>query len=395
MPVNLIDIQKRLPEFSAQAGAFRAEVAARQEELEQLLRQYAHRLDEVKARFERAAEVVPRLRCAVPLDEPLNAVVPMLTLPERYTALAADGSQINPSRHTRVPFCVINVSVVRMMRGSGQALETHAQSQLLDYEDVFPPNVGMLSEGKVAFMRDLREREILIELAGEFQPPAVAMVDGPLELIRDPQESGGFADFLDRYRDILARYQNEHLALLGYIDKSQSDLVGRLLELMVLSDAELEAYHKRKRRFAGVKDLQVMSALLQNPGERSAVFAIYSQTAKQFRDDLALHFFYLNVGGVGKPHLARVEVPRWVVGDRALVGLLQAVLTEQAHILGTRPYPYLLHRAHEEAVVSIPEHQHVEDMIVTEFERQGIPVDEGSYKQYHKDLPTGKTRYQG
>jgi len=395
MPINLIDIQKRLPDFSDQAGAYRAEVSIRRQKLVDLLKAYAHRLDEVKARFNRAAEVVPRLRCAVPLDEPLNAAVPMPVLPERYTALAADGSQINPSRHTRVPFCVINVGVVRMVKGSGEALETYTDSQLLDYEKVFPSRGGMLSEGNVAFMRDLREREILIEMAGEPPSPAVALVDGPLELIREPQESGGFADFLDQYRGILSRYQDEHLALLGYIDKSQGDLIGRLLELMVLTDAELDAYYQRERRFVGVKDIHVMSDLLQNPGERSAVFAIYSQTAKQFRDDLALHFFYLNVGGVGKPHLARVEIPRWVAEDWALVGLLQAVLTEQAHILGTRPYPYLLHRAHEEALVSIPEHQHVEDMIVAEFERRGIPVDEGSYKQYHKDLPTGKTRYQG
>jgi hypothetical protein len=103
----------------------------------------------------------------------------------------------------------------------------------------------------------------------------------------------------------------------------------------------------------------------------------------------------LNVGSPGKPHLARVEVPGWVARDRALVGLLQAVLTEQSAIMGTRPYPYILHRAHEVAVVTMPEQQHVEDMIVAEFDRRGIPVDEGSFKQYHKDLPTGKTRYQG
>jgi hypothetical protein len=73
--------------------------------------------------------------------------------------------------------------------------------------------------------------------------------------------------------------------------------------------------------------------------------------------------------------------------------MLQAVLTEQAAILGTRPYPYVLHRAHEVAVVTLPEHQHVEEMIVAEFQRRGIPVAEESYKQYHKDLDTTKTRY--
>ena len=90
-----------------------------------------------------------------------------------------------------------------------------------------------------------------------------------------------------------------------------------------------------------------------------------------------------------------MEIPAWVAGDRDRVGLLQAVLTAQASILGTRPYPYLLHRAHEEAIVPIAEHQRVEEMIVAEMVRCGIPIEEGSFKQYHKDLPTGKTRYQG
>jgi hypothetical protein len=63
--------------------------------------------------------------------------------------------------------------------------------------------------------------------------------------------------------------------------------------------------------------------------------------------------------------------------------------------MGTRPYPYILHRSHEIAIVSLAEHEHVEAMILSEFERRGIPVDEKSNKQYHKDLPTGKTRYEG
>jgi hypothetical protein len=181
---------------------------------------------------------------------------------------------------------------------------------------------------------------------------------------------------------------------LGYVDKPGSDLVGRLVELPQLSDADLSAYAQR-RHLAGVTDSHLLGNILQNPGERSAIFGIYSQIALNFQDALALHFFYLNVGEPGKPHLARVEIPGWVAQDKAKVGLIQAALTEQARIMGTRPYPYILHRAHEVAIVTMPEHEQVEEMIVSEFTRRGIPVDEKSYKQYHKDLPTGKTRYSG
>jgi hypothetical protein len=195
--------------------------------------------------------------------------------------------------------------------------------------------------------------------------------------------------------DVLERLRDLQLMTLGYVDKPGSDLLGRLLELIQLTDDDLEAYSRRRRGFAGVSDLSLMSGRLINPGDRSAIFAIYSQTALRFRGDLSLHFFYLNVGRPGHPHLARVEIPGWMAGDAQLVGLVQAALTEQASLIGTRPYPYLLHRAHEVAVVTLPEHQHVEEMIVAEFQKRGIPLDEKSYKQYHKDLSVTKTRYQG
>ena len=394
MPVNLLDIQQKLNDFSVQAQARKAKIASRQQEVSNLIEGYADRLDELRERFNRAADQIPHLRCAVPVDEPLDTALPSPPLPTTFTVLAADGSQINPSRHSRVEFCVINVGVVKMVRGSGETPEIHTQSQLLDYDAIFLPGGGMISEGMVALKRDLREREALIELSGAFQLPAISMTDGPLELYREPQETQEFGRTLEQYLDVLTRLQQQNVMTLGYVDKPGSDLIGRLLELVQLSDADLAVYNQR-RRFVGVSDINLLVDLLQRPGDRSAVFAIYSETAARFTGDLALHFFYVNVGQPGKPHLARVEIPAWVARDKSLVGLLQSVLVEQTRILGTRPYPYILHRAHEVAVVTMPEHAHVEEMIVAEFKRRGIPCDEQSYKQFHKDLPTGKTRYQG
>jgi len=395
MPVNLLDIQKKLQSFGEQAKARQQAITHRQQEVTDLLEGYADRLDELRAQVDRAAAQNPNLRCAVPREEPLTAVIPMPELPSVFTLLAADGSQINPSRHTRIQFCVINVGVVKMVRGSSQAPEIMTQSQLLDYDAIYLPGGGIISEGMVALKRDLREREALADLAGELNFPAISMTDGPLELYHEFQESAEFTQTLEKYMTVLEHLRELGLITLGYVDKPGSDLIGRLLELVIQPGEEATPPIHRQRRFAGVRDIQLVADLLTRPGDRSALFAIYSQTALRFGMDLLPHFFYLNVGSPGKPHLARVEVPGWVARDRALVGLLQAVLTEQSAIMGTRPYPYILHRAHEVAVVTMPEQQHVEDMIVAEFSRRGIPVDEGSFKQYHKDLPTGKTRYQG
>jgi hypothetical protein len=393
MPVNLIKIQNKLADFSAQISTRKQQIAIQSQEIADLMAAYADRLEDLKDQVNRAADLVPHLRCAYPIDEPLNTAFSAPLLPEKFTVMAADGSQINPSRHTRVEFCVINVGVVKMVRGSGRSPEIYTQSQLLDYDSLFLPRGGMISESMVALMRDLREREALVDLAGELTHPAVSMTDGPLELYREPQESRDFSQTLDRYLSVLSRLHDHNLMTLGYVDKPGSDLIARLLELVGLSDGELQTYNQRKRQFAGLSDIYLLGKILGNPGDRSAIFGIHSQTANQFKGNLALHFFYLNVGQPGKPHLARVEVPGWIAQDKAALGLLQAVLIEQARVMGTRPYPYILHRAHEEAIVSIQEHERVEDMIVAECQRRGIPIDEKSYKQYHKDLPTSKTRY--
>jgi hypothetical protein len=105
-----------------------------------------------------------------------------------------------------------------------------------------------------------------------------------------------------------------------------------------------------------------------------------------------LHFFYLNVGRPGRPWLARVEIPAWVAEDDLMLDTLHATLVQQCQVMGSRPYPYLLHRAHETAVVSLAERDQITQMIVMELRRRGVQVGEESYKQSAKDL-SGRTRY--
>lgn len=391
MPVNLIDIQKKLKSFSSQAKAHHVRVSSRLETLQARLQANADRLDELREIVSHEAETNPRLRCAVPVDEPLNTVISVGNLPETVSLAAADGSQINPSHHARVPFSVINVGVVTMVRGSGETPKVHTQSNLLDYETVLPPDGGMLSEGGVAMKRDLAERAVLLNVAAEMPAPMITMVDGPLELIRDPQTMGGFESVEHEYETILTGFRQKGLTLLGYIDKSQNDLIGRLLALVPASG---EAEDQMQQELSGVRDIHLMEKMLRNPGDRSAIFAVYSRTALSFPKELRLHFFYLNIGTQEHPHLARVEVPAWVAEDKATVALIQAALLDQAQMMGSKPYPYLLHRAHEEALISLDEHQWVEGLIVKKFLSDGLEVGNLSNKQYLKDMDTNKKRYQ-
>ena len=87
----------------------------------------------------------------------------------------------------------------------------------------------------------------------------------------------------------------------------------------------------------------------------------------------------------------RVEVPRWVAQSPEKLGVLQAVLVEQCRVMGTRPYPYILHRAHETAVVSLDEKRQLETRLMQEMMRRGYEPDTVSSKQSAKDL-AGRTR---
>jgi hypothetical protein len=170
-------------------------------------------------------------------------------------------------------------------------------------------------------------------------------------------------------------------------------LVVRLLELTLVSPESLQQA-SRERPLFGVTDSDLFEQRLA-PGQRTAIFALQSTSAQKFKErdpGLALHFFYLNVGREGQPWLARVEIPAWVSRQPEMVNLLQHNLLEQCSIMGARPYPYLLHRAHETAVITFEERSQLETLIAVELARHGVIVGLKSSKQSAKDL-NGRGRY--
>ncbi len=334
------------------------------------------------------------LRCARPTGEALNGrfLTPALSGP--VTILAADGSQISPDRHAAVDYCLINVGAIQMTTGAPTPPQTTVKCQLFYDETMYTSAGGKITEALLGLRRDLRERELLAVLAQELPPPVITLTDGRMELW-GAVDAGSITEFQQSLRAYIQAL--ERLGQLGaisaaYVDKPGASLVVRLLEIAMLEELELPEVRK-KAQLRGVGDLDLFQDLLE-PGERSAVFALQSKSAAEYRDELALHFFYLNVGRAGNPSLSRVEVPAWVAQNPEMLDKLHAALVEQCRILGSRPYPYLLHRAHEAAVVSREEKAQVEQMIAGELLRRGVPLGRVSPKQANKDLP-GRTRYPG
>lgn len=396
MPINFQQVREKIQQIGSGAAGRQKALRERQAEARRLLNTNASALEMLRARVESAAGADVHLRCAVPLNEALDSSFPPPALPERATLIAADGSQINPSRHEQVQFGLVNAGGIVMRLNSGESSILHTDSKLMYDDELFRDGVP-LSEGMVALERDLQERSLLAELAKGQEAPVVTFTDGPIELwgARDGQEARAYAESLEKYKRVLSRLQSHGVVTAGYVDKPASDLVVRLLELARATPRDMEDL-RNSRPLSGVTDRYLFGdkkELLLKPGHRSAVFSIQSSSAKNYPDMLSLYFFYLNAGqDESHPHIARVEIPRWAADDLSMLGLLHAVLVDQCRVMGARPYPYLLHRAHETAVVSNEEKFQVEQMLMQELHRQGVDVEGVSNKQSAKDLPGRNAR---
>jgi hypothetical protein len=400
MPIDYQQIFTRIKEIGAGARERKRTLDERRVRARDLLAAYATELDVLRSKVDSAKLADSNTRCALPINENLASHYPIpdsviqATLPHGgATLIAADGSQINPDRHAAIQFCVVNVGAIQMKLNSGETPEIFTETELL-YGDDLLPNGYPMSDGLVALKRDLAERSKLEELSKGLQGSVVTFTDGPIELWgAKGEDANSYEAIVQKYLGVLSRLQGRGVITAGYVDKPSADLVVRLLEIASADNEQIQ----KMREFhplRGVSDRWLYGENknpLLPPGHRSAVFGIQSTSEKKYTGILSLHFFYLNVGTEGHPWPVRVEIPKWVADDKSKLDLLHGVLVEQCRMMGSKPYPYLLHRAHETAVVKNEEKQQIENMLAMELRNHDEEMDEGSYKQSAKDLK-GRTR---
>ena len=391
MSLDFLQVSQQVKQLGVKAIQHQHDLKTRLVEAHELLEE---RATEIESLQHKVQEVIrdndQTLRCALPVQEALNSHYPLPPLPEQVTLIAADGSQIFADRHAEVEYCLVNTGAIWMRYGSAEAPIMSIQSQL-----IYAEQLEGMSDDRLSLQRDLAERKRLLELAEQAIAPVITLTDGPLELwtttLEEGRVAGEFKRSLDIYLEVLRKLREIDVTTAGYVDKPVADLVIRLLEVTKAEAgdlAELRKYHP----FNGVTDIELYRNLLP-PGERSAIFGIQSRSSKPYQGDVRLHFFYLNVGREEHPYLVRVEVPAWVAEDSAMLDNLHAVLVNQCQMIGARAYPYLLHRAHETALVNLEDKEQVTQMIVQELRKRGLEVAGSSAKQYNKDVSGKRTRY--
>ena len=393
MPIDYQQIYTRIKEIGQGAKERKKKKEEARAQARNLLSLYSTQLDSLRAKVDSAKQADSNIRCAVPLDENLASSYGINESAIQATLIAADGSQINPDRHASVQFGLINVGAITMKLNSGETPEIFTNTELMYGDDLLPNGIPM-SEGLVALKRDFSERSTLDALSKNIKGDVVTFTDGPIELwSAKGEDATSYNEYIQKYLGVLSRLQTRGIITAGYVDKPSADLVVRLLEIMLADNEQIQKlreFHPLRsvsdRWLFGEKENPLLKA-----GHRSAIFKIQSSSEKNYTGVLELHFFYLNVGTDAKPYPVRVEVPKWVVDDKAKLNLLHAVLVEQCKMMGSRPYPYLLHRAHETAVVKQEEKVQIEQMLQQELRKNNEETDDGSNKQSAKNLQ-GRTK---
>lgn len=383
MPINYQQAYQQIKDIGTGARERKKTLEERRALARNLLANYSSKLDELKSKVDSAKAADTNLRCAIPLNEPLASHHPMADSVIQATLIAADGSQIAPNRHDQIQYYVVNVGAIAMQIGSGNTPEvvTETDLRVLDeFDDV------VFSESQIALLRDVAERKKLLAMAEKYSGTVIALTEGQLELWGsvDNENAREFEKSLQDYLHVLDEMRQKQIITGGYVDKPGANWVVKLLEIAETPQDELKNVRKN-RLLAGATDLWLFSQFL-GEYERSAVFALQAKSAEKYQGALALHFFYINVGDAKHPKIARADVPLWVVENPNMLNVLHSVLVEQSKIMGKSPFPYLLHRAHEIAVVTHREKEEIDRMLAREILSNGGELGEKSGKQSAKDL---------
>lgn len=352
------------------------------------LRQAAENPMQIAAAVDRIADSEPNLRCARPLSEDFARGYPRPPGSGASALLAVDGSQVVPDRNDEVLFAIINIGVVLLVPGSGAAPQVSVETNLMYGDELLGVDGRALSEGDIALRRDSAERRALTQLAPEYQG-LLALTDGPLELwgAKDTSDPRAFEIALEHYLSHLREVLRRGHSLAGYVDKPGANLVVRMLEVARMAGSSGNAPDVHP--FIGASDRWLFGRVLQ-PGERSAILIMQSSSRHRYTGDLEIHFFYLNTGTVSQPAIARVEIPTWMARDQHRLDSLHASLLDQCSQLGARPYPYILHRAHETARISVQEREQIRLRLLLELRNHGFQPESISGKSSAKAVSTGR-----
>lgn len=324
-------------------------------------------------------------RGAAPHDtEAVNAVFPLPSCPDTGTIIASDGSQIYPDIHAGALYWLTNISTFTYFHNAPHLPVCTAEPSLYyEQRDVRDNDGRPIANAAINARRSVYEMQMLAQEAVRVaqdghERPLIALYDGPLlSLLMGKDVQNSLALMAD-YHEGISLLQRIGAGLAGYTDRPSSRFLIYTLYLMSLKPEQVRrGALNTTGEMETLNDADIFKVLLP-PGSRSAIMIQQSPQNKEYRethgDDHEIAFFYLNVASANQDaYLARVEVPRWIEAQPALIDALHALIYSQCQI--TDRYPYVLTRADEIAVVQPHEKRALDELIAVEMLRNSQSVD--------------------
>jgi len=383
MPLNYIKLQDQINNFSKNGLLQHKQMETQLSQALKALEHFSLDVQRMQKNGEGAA-----VRIAIPTQEDPNKSYAPSMKTSAHNLVCADGSQIVPDPQDVPVFALINIGIVRIPANNTESIQPLIISELYQNGQLYMGN-RLINEDMLNLDRDVFEMRYLCENCQGLNGTTIALRDGLLELYHEPRIDKVFQEKFLTYHAYLQSLRSADIITAGYVDKPRSQM---LLDLLRRCVSEEEQNPSADLVFPNTIDRQLFEQKL-GKGERSAIFEnrLPQNGVCKSSDTIRFFFFYMNASQSEKPWIVRVEIPEWVAVDAAKIDLLHAALLEQCAIMGTKPYPYCLHRAHETALVRQEEKIELGKQIQAAQLQDGIPLDEKSYKQCAKDHLPRKT----
>lgn len=297
---------------------------------------------------------------AIPL-EPFGQTETIESFRQPYTIIACDGSQIMPSQHEVYSCYLLNVGVsVFSYRAKEKALLLSLPTLFHKPENLYPlinRRRIHIDESIVSLERTLLELDTALRYAVESKEralPIVALMDGsliPWGIDKMPESYQ--KEYLTRLELILDGFNNEEIPVVGYVSHSRSsDIVNnlRVWNCPYPSSScqtfcgQLDEENFPCSAIWPLSDRQLLRTKLAK-GSRSSICLSGATWSKALNQRNQVAFCYLHLGS----EVARIELPRWLFEEKALMGLaFQTVASQVEKGFG---YPISLAEAHNLAVI--------------------------------------------
>lgn len=395
MPLDLLHV-------SGQVRQMGSLLVSRRVEEERLLRLAHQMLEAQRDRWQELAALAEstRERVAVPTG-PLDERIPAPARPAVYSAIATDGSEIDPDRHGGSgSFYLVNIGSALIPYGQPTREAQLRSSSTVGYreEDLFivdpanPRRRVPVRDRHLDARRTVQEMRFLADLAEteaaqHGDVPLVALVDGTLlfSVLEERPQDFLRGHFYRAFVEEMDRLREADVVLAAYASRTRGiDLINLLQALcdhdpdqcnpckglqrpvqQLLPGAIAESAPPAPCALRGLTDAQVLGSQL-GLWERSTLLRVRSNVHDPYYREHRAYYFLLNTSA----EVARVEVPEWVARDPRKLNLVHAVLVDQcAKGLG---YPAALARADDRAVITTTDRQTLDSLVRQEMARRGV-----------------------